>query len=164
MGERYVIENTDRYLVCRAGWMMGAGPEKDKKFIQKIMRQIKEGSQELFIVDDKAGTPTYTHDFAKNVKILLEHEYWGLYNMVCKGRTSRLEVAREMILMLGLESKIRITPVNSAHFEHILYAERPASERLVNRKLELRGLNTMPDWKSALRRYLQDYYSGYLTN
>ena len=99
-GERFVIENTSRYLVCRAGWMMGSGPEKDKKFVQKIMNQLKAGKRELFVVNDKDGTPTYTHDFAKNVKLLLQKEYWGLYNMVCGGETSRLEVAREMIELL----------------------------------------------------------------
>ena len=41
MGERFVIQNAQRYLICRAGWMMGAGPKKDKKFIQKLMKQIK---------------------------------------------------------------------------------------------------------------------------
>ena len=76
MGERYVCENAQRFLVCRAGWMMGAGPKKDKKFIQKLMKQLKEGKKELFIVDDKDGTPTYTHDFSKNVRALSEHEYW----------------------------------------------------------------------------------------
>ena len=40
MGERFVCENADRYVICRAGWMMGAGPKKDKKFIQKLMKQI----------------------------------------------------------------------------------------------------------------------------
>ena len=86
MGERYVVENARRFLVCRAGWMMGAGPSKDKKFIQKLMKQIKEGKKELFIVDDKDGTPTFTHDFARNVKALIQKEYWGLYNMVCGDR------------------------------------------------------------------------------
>ncbi len=76
MGERYVVENARRFLVCRAGWMMGAGPSKDKKFIQKLMKQIKEGKKELFIVDDKDGTPTFTHDFARNVKALIQKEYW----------------------------------------------------------------------------------------
>jgi dTDP-4-dehydrorhamnose reductase len=102
MGERYVCENARRYLVCRAGWMMGAGPKKDKKFIQKIMKQIKEGRKELFIVDDKEGTPTYTHDFAKNAKYLLQKEYWGLYNMVCGGKTCRLEVTKELLRILNL--------------------------------------------------------------
>jgi dTDP-4-dehydrorhamnose reductase len=101
-GERFVIENARRYLVCRAGWMMGSGPAKDKKFIQKIMKQLKNGQKELYVVNDKDGTPTYTHDFARNVKILLQKEYWGLYNMVCGGETSRLEVATEMVKLLGM--------------------------------------------------------------
>ncbi len=96
MGERFVSENAKRYLICRAGWMMGAGPRKDKKFIQKIMKQLKDGKQELFIVNDKDGTPTYTHDFANNVRFLIDKEYWGLYNMVCGGQTSRLEVTQEL--------------------------------------------------------------------
>ena len=102
-GERYVVENAKRYLVCRAGWMMGSGPKKDKKFIQKIMKQLKEGKKELFIVNDKDGTPTYTHDFAKNVKLLIQKEYWGLYNMVCGGQTSRFEVAKELLKILQIQ-------------------------------------------------------------
>ena len=82
MGERYVIENAARYLVCRAGWMMGAGPGKDKKFIQKLMKQLKAGSKELHVVNDKDGTPTYTHDFAKNVKLLLDMNY-GVFTTWC---------------------------------------------------------------------------------
>jgi len=96
-GEVFVIQHARRYLVCRAGWMMGGGPAKDKKFVQKIMLQLKMGKKELFIVDDKLGTPTYTHDFADSVKALLNRELWGLYNVVCAGMTSRLEVARELI-------------------------------------------------------------------
>ena len=123
MGERYVVENAHRYLVCRAGWMMGAGPKKDKKFIQKLMKQIKDGKQELFIVDDKDGTPTYTHDFAGNVRVLLEKEYWGLYNMVCGGQTSRFEIATELIKILKLSETVKLTPVGSDYFKETYFAE-----------------------------------------
>ena len=164
MGERFVVENASRYLVCRAGWMMGAGPTKDKKFIQKLMKQIKSGKKELFIVDDKDGTPTYTHDFARNVKALMENGYWGLYNMVCGGQTSRLEVAQELISFLGLENEIDINVVSSDYFKETYFAQRPPNERLVNRKLELRNINKMRDWRVALKEYLEDYYQGYLAN
>jgi dTDP-4-dehydrorhamnose reductase len=162
MGERYVVENTKNFLVCRAGWMMGAGPKKDKKFIQKLMKQIKDGNKELFIVDDKDGTPTFTHDFAKNVKALIEKEYWGLYNMVCDGQTSRLEVAHELLSLLGLSNEIKINVVNSEYFKEIYFAERPPCERLDNRKLKLRNINLMQDWKVALKEYIDLYYNSYL--
>jgi len=162
MGERFVLENAKRYLVCRAGWMMGAGPSKDKKFIQKLMKQLKEGTNELLIVDDKDGTPTFTHDFAKNVKVLIRKEYWGLYNMVCGGQTSRLEVAQELLNILKLSEKVKITPVSSDYFRDIYFAVRPPCERLINRKLNIRTLNHMRDWKVALREYIGNYYKGYL--
>lgn len=162
MGERFVIENAKRYLVCRAGWMMGSGPRKDKKFIQKLMKQIKDGKRELFIVDDKDGTPTYTQDFARNVKALLENEYWGLYNMVCGGQTSRLEVATELLSILDLTDTVKLTPVGSDYFKEIYFAERPPCERLINRKLNIRNMNMMRDWKIALKDYIENYYGGYL--
>ncbi len=162
MGERFVVENAKRYLVCRAGWMMGAGPKKDKKFIQKLMKQLKEGKKELFIVDDKDGTPTFTHDFAKNVKALIRKEYWGLYNMVCGGQTSRFEVAQELLKILRLTDKVKLTPVGSDYFKDTYFAERPPCERLVNRKLKIRNINLMRDWKVALKEYIATYYNGYL--
>jgi dTDP-4-dehydrorhamnose reductase len=162
-GEVCVKENAKRYLICRAGWMMGSGPKKDKKFIQKIMKQLKDGKKELFIVNDKDGTPTYTHDFAKNVKLLLQKEYWGLYNMVCGGQTSRLEVAQEMLSILNLNKSIILTEVGSEYFSKEYFAERPPCERLINQKLNIRGLNVMRDWKIALKEYLEVYYKGYLS-
>ncbi len=161
-GELFVKENVRKHLICRAGWMMGGGPKKDKKFIQKLMKQIKEGKKELHIVDDKDGTPTFTHDFAKNVKALLQKEYWGLYNMVCGGQTSRYEVTEELLRILNLHDKIKLHPVKSEYFKEVYFAERPACERLVNAKLNLRKINLMQDWKVALREYISKYYHGYL--
>ena len=161
MGERYVIENSTNYLVCRAGWMMGGGPQKDKKFIQKVINQIKSGVKELYVVDDKLGTPTYTCDFAKNVELLLFKELWGVYNMVCGGITGRLEVANELINLLGLDLDIKVNPVKSDYFSEEYFAARPASERLITKKLNLQGANIMRDWKTCLKEYLEEYYKGY---
>ena len=162
LGEKYVSMNNNKHLICRAGWMMGGGPNKDKKFIQKIMKQIKNGKKELFIVNDKLGTPTYTKDFALNVSYLLNKKFWGIYNMVCNGVTSRLEVARELVKNLNLEDQITITSVNSDYFAEEYFAERPASERLITKKLDLRNSNKMRDWKICLKEYLEKYYKSYL--
>lgn len=164
IGERFVAENARSYLVCRAGWMMGGGPAKDKKFIQKLMKQLKDGATELFVVDDKLGTPTYTRDFARNAVLLLQTRLWGVYNMVCAGITSRLEVAHYLVDTLDLLDEVRITPVSSDHFAEEYFAARPASERLLTQKLDLRGLNVMRDWRTCLDEYLTDRYSDYLTS
>ena len=82
--------------------------------------------------------------------------------MVCGGQTSRLEVAEALLDILQLREKIKITPVNSDYYKEIYFAQRPANERLVNRKLEMRNLNLMQDWKIALKEYISQYYQDYL--
>lgn len=159
LGEVYVQENSKDYIICRAGWMMGAGAKKDKKFIQKLIRQITDGVRMLHIVNDKLGTPTYTHDFANNVKLLIEKEQHGLFNMVCGGLTGRFEVAKELIRLMKLEDTVQIKEVTSEYFAEEYFAERPECERLINKRLDDLGLNIMRDWKVALKEYLQDYYT-----
>jgi len=162
MAEVFVKENAFRYLICRAGWMMGGGVKKDKKFIQKIMSQLKQGKEEVFVVNDKLGTPTYTHDFAANVRVLLEKEYWGLYNMVCEGVTSRAEVSKELLNILNLSDRVSLREVSSDFFKKEYFAPRPISERLINFKLNLREVSVMRDWKLALEEYIRLYYNNYL--
>ena len=162
LGEKYIIQNSNDYLICRAGWMMGGGPRKDKKFIQKIMVQLKKGKKELYIVNDKLGTPTYTHDFANNVRILIENNKRGLFNMVCEGLTGRLDVAKEIVKLLSLQKEIKINEVSSDYFSKECFAGRPDNERLINKHLNTIGLNKMQNWKKALRIYIQDYYSNYI--
>lgn len=153
-GEVFIQKNNKEYFIFRAGWMMG-GIEKDKKFVKKILDQIQSGSTELFVVDDKLGTPTYTADFAKGMIKVIESEKYGLYNQVCSGSGSRLDVAVKMIEYLGLTDKIKITKVNSEHFSEEYFAPRPHSEILINQKLNEAGLNFMRDWDICLREYCE---------
>ena len=153
--EKYVISNSKNYLICRAGWMMGGGVKKDKKFVNKIIKQIKEGNKELYIVDDKDGTPTYTIDFAKNVHLMIENNLQGLFNLVCEGQTSRFEVGKTIIKYLNLEKKININKVQSDYFQNEYFALRPPSERLINKKLNSLNLNIMRDWRICLEEYIK---------
>ena len=162
LGELFVQENARKYLICRAGWMMGGGPKKDKKFIQKLISQIANGEDELFIVNDKLGTPTYTHDFARNVKLLIEKGKTGLYNMACKGKTSRVEVACELINLLRLNGSVKISEVSSDYFQKEYFAPRPASERLINARLHKESLDVMKGWKTSLSEYISESYSDYI--
>ena len=159
LGEKHVIQNKNDYIICRAGWMMGGGFKKDKKFVKKIISQINNGNKTLNIVDDKFGTPTYTYDFAKNVKLILQKKYWGLYNLVCSGLTSRLDVTKQILNILNLESKIKIKVVESSFFAKEYFAKRPISERLINKKLDLRKINIMRNWKQALKEYIEEEFN-----
>jgi dTDP-4-dehydrorhamnose reductase len=121
--------------------------------VNKIYKQIKAGKKELFVVDDKLGTPTYTKSFARSIFKVVETDLFGLYNQVCDGDCSRYDVAFEFVRLLGLENEIKITKVSSDYFKNEYFAPRPYSEKLVNLKLNARKINFMPNWKDALKEY-----------
>jgi dTDP-4-dehydrorhamnose reductase len=152
-GEQIVAATVPRHFCLRAGWMMGGGPSKDKKFVNKIFGQLRSGARELHVVDDKFGTPTYTVDFARSVQFLIGTPYYGVYNHVCEGGGSRYDVAVEFVRLLGLNGAVKVTKVGSDYYRDAYFAPRPLSERLVNLKLNARGLNRMRDWRTCLAEY-----------
>lgn len=150
-GEKAVLKYKNAY-VFRAGWMMGSG-KKDKKFISKILKQVDGGQKEIFAVNDKFGTPTYTNDFAKNILMYPKEGLLpGLYHLVCNGECSRYDVAK--YLCNKVDSSITVKEVDSSYFSKEYFAIRPYSESLINYKLNLLGLNKMRDWKICLDEYL----------
>lgn len=152
-GEVFVARHVRRHYVVRAGWMMGGGPGLDKKFVNKIYSQIAAGRRELFVVDDKQGTPTYTVDFARGLRRLVESGLYGIYNQACSGVCSRFDVAVRFVAALGLADEVKVTRVTSDYFQAEYFAPRPASERLDTLKLRARGLLEMRDWTVCLDEY-----------
>tara|TARA_Y100000768_G_scaffold383994_1_gene367181 strand:+ start:2849 stop:3763 length:915 start_codon:yes stop_codon:yes gene_type:complete len=152
-GELFVQKNVSKYYIFRAGWMMGAGPNKDKKFINKIYKQIKRGNKEIFIVDDKIGSPTYTVDFSKSMLNVIKSGFFGLYNQVCKGSCSRFDVANAFVKFLNIQDEVKITKVKSDYFKKEYFSPRPHSENLINLKLLQKNMNIMRDWQECLKEY-----------
>lgn len=145
----------EKSTVLRCGWQMGSC-KKDKKFVGKIMAQLKDGATELNVVADKLGTPTYVKDFTLQIERLISRQAYGVYNAVCQGSASRYSVAEELLRLLGLRDKVRLNLVASSFWEKTYFAPRPASEKLHTDKLDLRGLNVMRPWHVALAEYVNE--------
>jgi len=154
LSELFIKKNLKKYFILRPGWMIGGGV-KDKKFISKLIKQLKDGKKEINAIDNIYGIPTYTYDFAKNLKELIKTNKYGIYNMVCKEKMlSRYDVAKEFLKILKLDKKIKLNKVDVSFFEKEYFVLRPKSEALLNNKLESIGLNLMRDWKVCLKEYL----------
>jgi dTDP-4-dehydrorhamnose reductase len=149
-GEKIVRNLLKNYYIVRAGWMVGGGPKKDKKFIGKIIKRMNETTK-LKAVDDKIGSPTYTVDFSRCLADLIETGYYGLYHCTNKGYGSRFDVAKKIVDFLG-RSDVTVEPVSSAYFP--LPAARARSEMSRNYKLELLGKDTTRHWEEALKEYI----------
>ncbi|MGI0102684.1 MAG: dTDP-4-dehydrorhamnose reductase [Nitrosotalea sp.] len=157
-GEHFVKALLNRYYIVRAGWMIGGGGEKDKKFVRKIISQIEEGKKEIYAVIDKRGTPTYAPAFSKVLAKLIRTNFYGLYHLACRGTATRYDVASKIIEFLGIDG-LKLVPVNSDFFAKEYPTQRPNSEEMHNYMLELRGMDTMPMWEDALRQYLDLYFN-----
>ncbi len=141
------------HFIIRAGWMVG-GWELDKKFVYKIVQQIKQGKKELKVVNDKFGTPTFTVDFAANLMDVINTERFGTFHMVNNGTCSRYDIALKIVEYMGCQDTVKVDPISSDMFP--LPAPRARSEMLYNQKLEEMGLNNMPHWETSLKTYIDE--------
>lgn len=156
--ERFIqTDGYPKYYIFRAGWMMGGGPLLDKKFVNKIYKQIKNNNKKIFVVDDKSGAPTYTKDFSDSIiKHIKNHLPFGLYNQVGHGDCTRYEAAYEIIKLLGVD--IEVEKVTSDFFNKEYFAPRPNSEKLINKKLNEFNADYMRDWKTTIKEYINEKY------
>lgn len=151
-GETVIQNMLTKYFIVRTGWLIG-GWDLDKKFVYKIVQQLKEGKKELMAVTDKFGSPTFTKDFAAKLMTIINTKRYGLYHLVNNGTCSRFDIAVKIVEFMNLNGQVKINPINSAQFP--LPAPRPRSEMLYNSKLELLGLNNMPHWEESLKEYIR---------
>jgi len=153
-GEKHAAAGCSRHFIVRAGWMVGGGATKDKKFVHHMLGQIVSGQKVIRAVNDRWGTPTYTHDFSLNLFRLLDSRRYGTYHMVCEGSGTRFDVAR-MILDICGGDDIELIPVPSSYFDENYFAPRPVSEMMINANLRALDINLMRPWQDALQDYIR---------
>lgn len=156
-GGEIAMNALSKSIIIRAGWMMGSGPSKDKKFINKIIKQLRVGAKELAVVNDKLGTPCYTYDLAQSIKYLLDNNAYGTYHGACDGGGSRADVARFLLECLGLNDQIKVNEVDSSYFSKDYFASRPRSEKLINIEMKKIAPHLTRDWKVCLNEYVKRF-------
>lgn len=151
------LNSYDKVYIFRMSWAMGGGPKLDKKFVNKIYQLIKSGKNVLHVIDDKFGSPTYTHDVAMTIQnCLIAQLPYGVYHVAGKGKASRFDVAKAIVEILGL--KVEIIPVKSEFYKSQYPCLRANNEVLESKK-DFRYANVMRDWREALEEYLKVYYA-----
>ncbi len=146
MGERFVTSLTSRFYVVRTSWLYG---KNGKNFVDTIGRLLSE-REGIDVVNDQAGSPTYTLDLAGKLREIIGKGY-GVYHVTNSGKCSWYDFAVAIAAKKGI--KKRITPVTSEMFKRP--AKRPANSVLGHTMLRLEGLGEMRDWKEALDEYLE---------
>lgn len=148
-GERALEASGCRHAVVRVQWTYGRAGQH---FIGKILARAA-AADELSVVADQVGSPTWTRDVAAVLGALLDRRAEGLYHYAAEGYASRYEVAAAVLELRGLTGK-RLRACRTADFPAA--AQRPLNSRFDCRRIEgLLGLTRAP-WREALERYLAE--------
>ena len=146
MGEQFVTSLTNRFYIVRTSWLYG---KNGKNFVDTIIRLLSE-RDEIDVVNDQTGSPTYTCDLAGKLKELIGRGY-GTYHVTNTSHCSWHEFAVEIAKIKGINKNIN--PTTTEKFKRP--AKRPAFSVLGNTMLRLEGIEPARHWKEALKDYLK---------
>ena len=156
-GELAVSENLEKYFIVRIAWVFG---KNGKNFI-KTMLNLGKTHDQLRVVSDQIGTPTYTLDLAVLLVDMIETEKYGYYHATNEGGYISWYDFTKEIFRQAIEAghkeyeKVTVTPVTTEEYG-VSKAKRPFNSRLDKSKLTANGFNLLPTWQDAVKRYLAE--------
>ena len=149
-GELAVSSILEKYFIVRIAWVFGLN---GKNFI-KTMINVGKTHDEVRVVNDQIGTPTYTYDLSRLLVDMAETDKYGYYHATNEGGyISWYDFCVEFYKQYGLET--RVTPVTTAEYG-LSKAARPFNSRLDKSKLVEAGFTPLPTWQDAVSRYLKE--------
>lgn len=147
-GERAVAALAKKHFIVRVSWVFG---NNGNHFVRAMLNLAKE-RDEIRVVDDQYGSPTYTADLAPLLLDMAETDRFGVYHATNEGVCTWAEFAREIFRKSHVQTKV--LPIPSRAYP--TKAARPHNSRLSKTKLEQCGFCRLPPWQDALRRYLEE--------
>lgn len=145
-GENAVRKHLNKYFVVRTSWVFGIN---GNNFVKTMLRLGAE-RDELNVVADQIGSPTYTPDLARLICDLIVTEKYGIYHGTNENYCSWAEFAAEIMRLGG--RKAIVNPIPSSQYP--ARAQRPLNSRLSKTCLDEAGIDRLPTWQNALERYI----------
>ena len=146
-GEEKVEQNCKKYYIFRTAWLYGDG----NNFVRTMLKLGKE-KEEVSVVNDQHGSPTYSVDLASIIYQAIEKKIpYGIYHATNQGFTTWYELTKKIYEMENLSCKVK--PVTSEEF--VRPAKRPKNSMLNKEKLLTQGIQ-IPSWEDAVERYLRE--------
>ena len=147
-GERYVRDILDKHYIVRISWVFG---ENGNNFIDTMLRLSKD-RDELNVIDDQVGSPTYTKDLAPLLVDMLESDRYGTYHATNDGYCSWYEFAKEIFDVAGVD--IKVNPITTDMYP--TKAKRPFNSKMSKEKLVKNNFKMLRSWKDAVKDYIKN--------
>ncbi len=147
-GEEEVRKILNKYFIIRISWVFGIN---GNNFINTMMK-LGESRNELNIVADQIGSPTFTYDAASLICGMIATDKYGIYHATNEGYCSWADFAEYIFSVTG--QKVLVHHIKSE--EYPTKASRPKNSRLSKASLDKAGFKRLPDWKNAVKRYIDE--------
>ena len=144
-GEKAVTETLDDYFVVRTSWLFG---HAGNNFVKTMLR-LGKTHDEISVVSDQIGCPTYCPDIAALICAMIQSDKYGIYHATNEGTCSWAEFARE--IFIAAKMNVKINEILSEQYP--AKATRPKNSRLCKESLDAAGFPRLPRWQDALGRY-----------
>ena len=146
-GEEAIVENMEKYFIIRTAWLYGY----NGKNFPRTMLELAKTHDEITVVYDEVGSPTYTKDLAHAIAQLIESDYYGVYHITNSGSCSWCEFSRYIFEIA--ERDVKVIPVKASEFNRP--APRPHYSVLENKKWKDNGFKPLRDYKEAIKEYIE---------
>ena len=150
-GEEKIKENTDKYYIFRTAWLYGDG----NNFVRTMLK-LGETKDEINVVADQHGSPTYAEDLANIIGEAIEKKIpYGIYHATNEGFTTWYDFTKAIFEYTGIICQVNpVTTEKYIEMMKITQAKRPKNSQMSKEKLLAQGIH-VPEWEDALKRYLQ---------
>jgi dTDP-4-dehydrorhamnose reductase len=145
-GEKFIQENMNKYFIIRTQWLYGIN---NNNFV-KTMLKLSENNNEINVVNDQYGSPTFSKDLAIAIGELIESNKYGLYHVTNSGECSWFEFAKLIFEIANIN--IIVNPVSTSQYP--TPAKRPKYSVLSNKKWANEGFKPLRYFKDSLNEYL----------
>lgn len=148
-GEEFVKSILDEYFLIRISWVFGIN---GNNFIKTMLR-LSENNDEISVVDDQIGSPTYTRDISKLITEMIQTTKYGIYHATNEGICSWFQFAKYIFKVANV--KINVLPISTKEYQQkYKQAFRPLNSRMSKEKLASFGFKPLPSWQNAVERFI----------
>ena len=151
-GEDFVINANPKHFIIRISWVFGIN---GRNYI-KTMLSLAETHNELNIVCDQIGSPTYTYDLSKLMCDMMETEKYGIYHATNEGFCSWADFTKYIYQVAGI-TNVKVNPITTEEYKKLNpnQADRPLNSRMSKASLDKAGFKRLPTWQDATERFIK---------
>jgi dTDP-4-dehydrorhamnose reductase len=152
-GEKAIKKATDRFIILRTAWMYGISGYNFLKTILKISTKSTDNNNNIKVVNDQFGSPTWSYRLALQIERLIETNLKGTFHATAEGYCTWFELAAYFLKRMNVSQNI----IPCTTEEYPTTAVRPMNSILENLKLKEKGMNIMTHWKFDVNEFVSNF-------